>query len=336
LSFGGPESPDEVIPLLERVTRGRNVPPERLLGVAAHYDHFGGQSPINACNRALLAALRAELDLKGPPLSVYWGNRHSPPFLDDTLERMAEEGVRRAYCFVTSAFGSFPGCRQYLLDIAAARARLGPAAPEVLKLRTFHNHPGFIEANLENVRQALASLPQAERVASALVFTAHSIPLAMAVASPYQAQLRDACGLVAERVGRTHWDLAYQSRSGPPSEPWLGPDILEQLEALAAQGATHLVLCPIGFVSDHMEVVYDLDVAACEKARSLGLTVARAATVGCHGAFVAMIRELIQERRDASVPRRALGLLGPAADVCGEDCCPPPARPARGGPSAPG
>jgi protoporphyrin/coproporphyrin ferrochelatase len=275
---------------------------------------------------------------------VYWGNRHWHPFLADTLRQMAGEGIRRALAFVTSAFGSFPGCRQYLRAIESARAEVGPSAPEVEKLRTFFNHPGFIEPMAERVADALAQIPAERRAAARLVYTAHSIPAAMARGSPYQTQLREACALASEQAaceGRssqeglapqgtgpfTHipaWDLVYQSRSGPPSQPWLGPELGDHLRQLAAGGQTRdVVLAPIGFLSAHVEVVYDLDIEARRLCDELGLRMVRSAVVGCHPRFVRMIRELIVERFDAGAPRLALGRLGPSPDRCAPDCCPP-------------
>ena len=329
IGFGGPEGPDDVLPFLENVTRGRAVPQERLLEVAAHYHHFGGVSPINAQTRALVEALRAELAAHGPALPVYWGTRNWRPLLADTLAQMAADGVRRALAFVTSAFGSYSSCRQYLEDIARARAEVGAHAPAVDKLRLFWNHPGFIEPVAERVEAALASLPVPSRTTAHLAFTAHSVPLAMAQTSVYERQLEAACALIAERLTSSHpWQLVYQSRSGPPSVPWLGPDIREHLATLKAAGVTDVVVAPIGFVSDHLEVRWDLDVEASARARALGLRFIRTETVGVHPRFVGMIRELILERT-AGAPRRALGTEGPAPDDCAPGCCPAPgARPA--------
>jgi protoporphyrin/coproporphyrin ferrochelatase len=331
VSFGGPEGRDDVMPFLENITRGRGVPRERLLEVAAHYEHFGGVSPINIQNRALLAALRAELDTHGPALPCYWGNRNWRPFLGDTVADMARDGVRRALAFVTSAFGSYSSCRQYLEDIARARAAVGADAPVVDKLRLFWNHPGFIEPMVERVETALAALPAASRASAHLAFTAHSMPRAMAAGSAYEAQLEAGCALVAERLATRHsWRLVYQSRSGPPSVPWLEPDIGAYLTTVRAAGVTDVVVAPIGFVSDHLEVRWDLDVEAAGRARDLGLRFVRAGTVGAHPRFVAMIRELILERT-VGASRRALGAHGPAPDDCPVDCCPAVARPATHG-----
>lgn len=316
ISFGGPEGPDDVIPFLENVTRGRGVPRERLEAVAEHYLHFGGVSPINAQNRALIAALQAELELP-----IYWGNRNWTPYLTDTVRQMRDDGVRRALAIVTSAYASYSACRQYQEDIARARESLGEGAPEIDRVRHFFNHPGFIQANVDAVRECLAELPDAR-----LVYTAHSIPIAMArAAGPsgglYEEQLAEAARLVTAQVGAESFDLVWQSRSGSPRVPWLEPDINDHLEKLAAAGVRDVIVSPIGFVSDHMEVVWDLDEEAAQTAERLGMRYRRAASAGTHPAFVAGLRELVQERLDPSCPRLALGSLGSAHDVCPAGCC---------------
>ncbi len=324
VSFGGPEGPDEVMPFLENVLRGRNVPRARMLAVAEHYQQFGGVSPINAQNRALIAALADELKTHGPDLPIYFGNRNWHPLLADTLKQMKADGVRRAAAFFTSAYSSYSGCRQYRENIAAAQAEVGPGAPEVEKLRVFFNHPGFIEPMAERVAAAIGRIPPSgRRESAALVFTAHSIPQAMAENCRYEAQLREASRLVAERVNKTKWELAYQSRSGPPNQPWLEPDIGDWLEVAQKRGVGDVVVAPIGFISDHLEVVYDLDVEAKKKCAELGLNMERAATVGTHPRFVRMIRELFVERMTPGAPRQALGTFGPNHDVCAADCCLP-------------
>jgi ferrochelatase len=320
LSFGGPEKRDDVVPFLENVLRGRPVPRERMLEVAEHYYHFSGRSPINDQNRELLRALAAEPDM---PLPLYWGNRNWQPYLADTLRDMAGHGRRRALAFVTSAFSSYSGCRQYLEDIERARAAVGPDAPVVERLRPFYNHPLFIAAVADRVGEAFAQLPPERRAPAHLLFTAHSVPVAMAETSDYVRQLEEAASLVAARLGRDDFHIVYQSRSGAPGQPWLGPDIVEALGTLA--GARDVVAMPIGFVSDHMEVIYDLDTEAHQAAEALGLNLARAGTPGTHPAFVSMIVELIRERTDGW-ERRAVGRYGPAPDVCPVDCCPAPAR----------
>jgi ferrochelatase len=322
VSFGGPEGPDEVLPFLDNVLRGRSVSRERKLKVAEHYQLFGGVSPLNAQNRELVAAIEADLAIAGPHLPVYWGNRNWQPLLADTLAQMAADGIRHALALVTSAFSSYSGCRQYLENIAAAQAEVGPRTPQVDKLRGYFNHPGFIEPMADRTRDALAQVPDDRRERAALVFTAHSIPLSMAAGCQYVEQLGEASRLVAELVGRTVRQLAYQSRSGSPSQPWLEPDINDVLRELAAQGTRDVVVVPIGFTSDHMEVVYDLDTEARNNADGLGLNFVRAGTVGVHPRFVQMVRELIVERMTPGAQRLALGVLGPRPDRCDPGCCP--------------
>jgi len=319
VAFGGPEGMEDVMPFLENVTRGRNVPRERLEEVAHHYERFGGMSPINAQNRALIAALGPELDAHGIDLPIYLGNRNWHPFLRDTLRQMRDDGVERALAFFTTGFSSYSSCRQYRENIVDAQAEVGPDAPEVLRTRAFYNHPGFVEANADRVAKALESV----RPGAHVLFTAHSIPRAMASRSRYETQLAEAARLVAERVGGPEHALVYQSRSGPPHVPWLEPDVCDQISALAAQGVRDVVVSPIGFVSDHMEILFDLDVEARERAEEVGVGFARAQTAGTHPAFVSMIRELIQERLDVDVPRRAVGRYGASHDICMAGCCMP-------------
>ncbi len=331
VSFGGPEGPGDVLPFLENVLRGRNVPRERMLEVAEHYQHFGGVSPINAQNRALIAALEIELQEHGIELPIYWGNRNWRPLLPDTLRQMTADGVRRALAFFTSAYSSYSGCRQYRENIAQAQEVVGPAAPCVDKLRVFFNHPGFVETMIERTAEAFEKIPAARRNAAKLVFTAHSIPLSMAQGCRYEEQLREASRLVAAGVDRPDdWSLVYQSRSGPPSQPWLGPDIGDWLREAAAAGAQDVVVVPIGFISDHLEVIYDLDTEAQRIAHEFGVNLVRAATAGTHPRFISMIHELIVERMGTesgeSVERVAIGALGPSHDVCPADCCPAPRR----------
>ena len=323
VSFGGPERSEDVLPFLENVTRGRNVPRERLLEVAEHYYYFGGKSPINDQCRDLIRALRPELEAHGLNLPVYWGNRNWSPFLVDTLRRMREDGVRRALAFVTSAYSSYSGCRQYRENIAAAQAEVGENTPKIDKLRVFYNHPNFIRACADRIRDALSDTPVR------LVISAHSVPCSMAETSDYEKQLRETSRLVAEAVGLTNWDLVFQSRSGPPHQPWLGPDILDRLRDLHRQGVKNVLIAPLGFVSDHLEVLYDLDVEAAGLAAELGMKMVRAATVGTHPAFVTMIRQLIEERLAPNQLKLAVGSFGPNHDVCPEDCCPAPRRVGR-------
>ena len=334
VSFGGPDGPDDVMPFLENVLRGRNVPRERMLEVAEHYHHFGGRSPINGQNLALLEALRKELADRGPALPVYWGNRNWHPLLTDTLREMADSGIRRVAAFVTSAYSSYSGCRQYRENIAAALAPLGDRAPQVDKLRVFFNHPGFVGPMADNLARSLAEFPVDKRSSTPVLFTAHSIPVSMADACRSVAQLREASRLVAAAAGVTDWELVFQSRSGPPTQPWLEPDVCDRIRQLHAAGQDRVVVAPIGFISDHMEVLYDLDTEAADLCRSLGMRFARVATVGTAPAFVAMIRNLIAERHEASPERLAVGILPASHDVCPLDCCPAPQRPAAaGGPS---
>lgn len=342
VSFGGPERPADVLPFLQNVTRGRRVPPQRLAAVAEHYQHFGGVSPINEQCRALLAAIRDEFARHGLALPQYWGNRNWHPMLADTLATMRDDGVKRAVAFVTSPYGSYSSCRQYLEDIAAARAAVGPRAPVVEKLRHYHDHPGFVEPLADGVRHALANLEPAPRERTRLVFTAHSIPTAMADrsgpqdsrpgahASPaggrYVAQLTETAGLVAGAAAPDlPWDLVWQSRSGPEHVPWLEPDINDHLSALAADGTAAVVVSPIGFTSDHLEVVWDLDTEAADTAKRVGLAFARAATPGADPRFVAMVRELVVERRDGTGPPARLGSV-PVWDTCASNCCPARSR----------
>jgi protoporphyrin/coproporphyrin ferrochelatase len=332
VSFGGPEGPGDVMPFLRNVTRGRGVPEERLAEVAEHYRHFGGVSPINAQNRALLAAVEPVL----PGLPVYWGNRNWDPYLTDTVRRMRDDGVRHAIAFVTSAYGSYSACRQYLDDIAAARAAVGPDAPEIDKIRHFHDHPGFVEPHAGAVTAALNTLPERAPARTRIVFTAHSIPTTMnATSGPdgdrYLDQLKETAELVAGAAApELSWDLVWQSRSGPPQVPWLEPDVNDHLATVAEQGVRNVVVSPIGFVSDHLEVVWDLDHEAAATAAKLGLNYARAATPGTDARFVTMVRDLVVERIDPAAPRHALGTV-PTWDSCPVGCCPAPRRTAPAG-----
>lgn len=329
LSFGGPEGPDDVQPFLERVTRGRDVPPQRLAEVAQHYLHFGGVSPINQCNRNLISAIKCELTAIGLDLPVYFGNRNWHPMVEDTVRAMAADGVRRAVVFATSAWGGYSGCRQYHEDIARARRAVGPRAPELIKLRHFFDHPLFIAACAEELTTARRHADPAARV----VFTAHSIPLAADAAAGlaaqgghrYSRQVAEAARLVAAAAGVQRYDLVWQSRSGPAHVPWLGPDVDEHLDALHKQGATGVVVGPIGFVSDHLEVVWDLDHEARRRASALSMQFVRAATPGTNPRFAQMVVELITEqvwgapaRRCSRIPAAGQGLNG---TPCEAACC---------------
>jgi ferrochelatase len=333
LSFGGPEGPDDVMPFLRNVTRGRGIPEERLAEVADHYNHFHGVSPINAQNRALVLALRAELAEHRITLPIYWGNRNWRPFLADAVRQMRDDGVRHALVLATSATASYSSCRQYRDDLVQARAIAGEGAPRMTKLRHFFDHPGYIEAHADGVRAALAELPADAARGARLVFTAHSIPTSMNdMSGPernglYAAQQRETARLVADAVRRpgASFDLVWQSRSGPPQVPWLEPDILDHLNALADRQTQAVVVAPTGFVSDHMEVKWDLDQEARAVAQERGMLFARAATAGKHPAFVAAIRELIEEQMNG-VPARSAGTLGICGMDCPATCCPAPRR----------
>ncbi|MFF0482138.1 ferrochelatase [Streptomyces sp. NPDC004779] len=344
LSFGGPEGPDDVVPFLENVTRGRGIPKERLKEVGQHYFLFGGVSPINGQNRALLDALRDDFAGAGLRLPVYWGNRNWAPYLTDTLREMVHDGRRHIAVLTTSAYASYSGCRQYRENLADALAVLeaeGLPLPRVDKLRHYFNHPGFVEPMVEGVLASLAELDDEDRAGAHLAFTTHSIPDSAADSSgpvadhapggAYVKQHLDVARVIVdavrERTGVDHpWKLVYQSRSGAPHIPWLEPDICDHLEELHAAGAPAAVMVPIGFVSDHMEVLYDLDTEATAKAAELGLPVRRSATVGADPRFAAAVRELVLERaaaeRGTRAERCALGALGPSHDLCPIGCCP--------------
>lgn len=339
LSFGGPEKPEDVVPFLQNVTRGRGIPAERLVEVGEHYLARGGRSPINDLNRELVAALRAELSRRGAELAVYWGNRNWAPYVTDALRDAHADGARRVLVLATSAYASYSGCRQYREDLAAALVTLAAEgrALQVDRLRHYFNHPGFTEANVDAVLAALEGLPTASGgTAPRLVFVTHSIPEAMAAAAgpdggAYVAEHLDVATTVAleagERLGRAlEWDLVYCSRSGPPTQPWLQPDVNDHLRALAAQGTPRVVLAPIGFVADHMEVVHDLDTEAAGTARELGIDLVRAATAGTHPAFVSGLVDLVLERaaaaRGEQTDRPVTGGLPASHDVCPAGCCP--------------
>ncbi|GAA4434197.1 ferrochelatase [Bremerella cremea] len=334
LSFGGPEKPDDVIPFLENVLRGRNVPRERMLEVAEHYYHFGGKSPINDQNRELIAALTEELAQHQIDLPIYWGNRNWHPLLADTMQKMHDDGHRRVLVFVTSIFSSYSGCRQYREDIQKAQAQLGLEEMVFAKIRTFYNHPEFIATMADRVRDAIAELPREGADQRKVLFTAHSIPNGMAENCAYEKQLQESSRLIAEAVGVEDWALVYQSRSGPPQQPWLEPDVCDAIQEIADQkSASQLVIVPVGFVSDHMEVIYDLDDEAAKLAAELNLPMARAKTAGVHPTFIKMIRQLVEERLGLTIEKPAIGEYGPSHDVCPGDCC--RYEPRRPGPPQP-
>lgn len=331
MSFGGPDGPDDVMPFLDHVLRGRNVPDERKREVAHHYELFGGVSPINLQNRQLQAAMQAELDRRGLALPVYLGNRNWHPYVADVLRQMQQDGVRKFLTLVTSGFSCYSGCRQYREDLVRALAELGDGAPSFDKIRVYYNHPLFIEVTRRHWKQAHDRLPAPLRARAVTLFTAHSIPAAMSAGSDYAVQLQEAARLTAEAAGIRTWQLVFQSRSGAPHQPWLEPDVGDAIKALKADGASAVVLVPIGFISDHMEVLYDLDHEAKDLCRDLGVTLVRAATPGTHPLFVQMLGELVLERVDPATPRRAIGARPPNHDVCPADCCPsglPAGRPA--------
>ena len=326
ISFGGPEGREDVIPFLENVLRGRNVPRERMLEVAEHYYHFDGVSPINGHCRELIAALRVELDARGVTLPLYWGNRNWHPLLPDTLREMAAKGLRHAVGFVTAAYSSYSSCRQYRENVQQAQAAVEGHAPQVDKLRVFYNHPLFISASSDRVRAAWSQIPEERRGQTQFVYSAHSIPTSMSNQCDYVQQLTETCRLVSESlgIGPERWKLVYQSRSGRPEDPWLDPDVNDHLKALRAAGATDAVVMPIGFLSDHMEVLFDLDEEARDTCQQIGLNMVRAATVGVHPDFVRMVCDLIQERISKLPVRPASGQFGANHDVCPVDCCPAP------------
>jgi protoporphyrin/coproporphyrin ferrochelatase len=338
VSFGGPEGPDDVLPFMENVTRGRGIPPARLVEVSQHYQLFGGVSPINEQNRQLIAALRLELDAADIHLPIYWGNRNWHPLLSDTVEQMHHDGVRRAIAFVTSAYSSSSGCRQYRENIADALSTSAADGLSIDKIRVFYNHPGFIgplvDATVAEAESLAAELGSTEQIHFAC--TAHSIPMSMANTSDYVKQLTEAsrlvCEAAAERLGaEVPWTLSFQSRSGPPEQPWLEPDISDRLSQLQTDGARGVVMVPVGFISDHMEVIYDLDTQAAAHANQIGLPIRRAATPGIDPRFVSMVRELIEERIQLATGvnplRKAIGRFAANHDVCPLDCCPTPQRP---------
>ncbi len=307
VSFGGPEKHDDVIPFLENVLRGKNVPRERMLEVAEHYYHFDGVSPINDQCRLLLDALRTEFAANGVALPIYWGNRNWDPMLADTVRQMRDDGVKHAVALATSAFGSYSGCRQYREDLEKARATV-EGAPEIDKLPPFWNHPGFVDTVTDRVREALAQLPGAD-----VVYTAHSVPLSMAQSSPYEAQLREVCAGVNMALGLRDPILVFQSRSGPPTQPWLEPDVSEYIRNTASK---KIIVVPVGFLSDHMEVLFDLDTEAADAAKERGIEFLRAGTAGTHPRFVTAIREMVQAAQ-----------VAPPAYICRPDCCRPATRP---------
>ena len=330
VAFGGPEKMDDVLPFLENVLRGKNVPRERMLAVAHHYELFDGVSPINQQMRDLLAALKPELLAADVNLPVYWGNRNWHPLLTDVIPQMQADGVQQALALMVSAYSSYSGCRQYRENIAQACETLPETAPRFDKLRVFYNHPLFISACSDRLQESLTALELTADSAYRIAFTAHSLPLSMASTSKYEQQLQETCRLVCEslNIPADRWQLVYQSRSGRPQDPWLEPDILDHLQTLKEEQVETVIINPLGFLSDHMEVLYDLDIEARQFCDDQHLRLHRTATVGTHPDFIAMLVELIQERLDPTRPRRAIGQYGPSHDVCPLNCCPAPQRPA--------
>ncbi len=319
VSFGGPEGLDDVMPFLENVLKGKNVPEVRKLQVAEHYKQFGGVSPINQQNRALIDALKDELEAHDIRLPIYFGNRNWHPLLPDTLKKMKNDGVKHALALVTSAYSSYSGCKQYLENIQRAVDEVDGTVT-IRKIRQYYNHPGFIKANMDRVKDAIRKLFNPSDAFS-VAFTAHSIPIAMANTCPYEEQLREVSGVIAAQLKIAKWKLVFQSRSGPPSQPWLEPDILDHIRVLKEEGCAQLVVAPIGFISDHLEVLYDLDHQAKELCDEVGITMRRAGTAGLHPAAVSMFRELIEEQINPGTARRVYGSGTAWLDTCPLDCC---------------
>ncbi len=328
---------DDVIPFLENVLRGRNVPRERMLEVAHHYELFGGVSPINQQVRDLIEVLRPAMDEAGVDLPIYWGNRNWTPYIPDAIRQMQQDGVRKALALVLSGYSCYSGCRQYRENIADAQSEIVGDTPRIDKIRVFYNHPLFVKANFERLQAAIAQLPAEHRENFHVAYTAHSLPQSMADTSDYVKQLQETARLVSEQAGVSpdRWQLVYQSRSGRPQDPWLEPDILDHLDNLSKEGTQAVVIAPIGFLSDHMEVLFDLDEEAVQKCEELGMAMQRAGTAGTHPDFVAMLVELIQERIDPDQDRRAIGHYGCNHDFCPVNCCPPPRRPTPGAQGSP-
>jgi len=325
LSFGGPEGPEDVRPFLENVTRGRGVPPERLDHVAEHYLHFGGVSPINGINRALIVQMQAELADRGLDLPVYFGNRNWEPYVEDAVATMRDNGVRRAAVFTTSAWSGYSGCAQYAEDIARARQAAGPDAPELVKLRPYFDHPLFVEMFAGAIVAASGAVPADAR----LVFTAHSVPVAADQRlgpKLYSRQVAYAARLVAAAAGYAEYDVVWQSRSGPPQVPWLEPDVGDHLTGLGAAGIKAVIVCPVGFVADHIEVVWDLDYELRSQAEAAGMAFARAATPNADRRFARLAADLVDELRHGRSPVRVTGpdpVPGCLAGIDGAPCRPP-------------
>ena len=322
VSFGGPEGIDDVIPFLERVLKNRKVPRARMLEVAEHYYHFKGISPINEQNRALIRALEQELTKRNLELPIYWGNRNWHPLLGDTINQMARDGIKKVLAFVTSGYSSYSNCRQYLENIEEALVETGNENLVIDKIRPFFHHPGFLETMVSRVNTALHQIPEENLNQTHFLYTAHSIPESMAQGCAYKAQLEDISRLISQNVGATKWALTFQSRSGSPSQAWLGPDVIDYIKMIHAnQSIQNIVIIPVGFVSDHMEVVYELDVEVRSCCEELDIHMVRVETAGTHPRFVEMVVELIQERQSNSIERPSVGELAPCPDYCSIDFC---------------
>ncbi len=323
VSFGGPEGMNDVLPFLRNVLKGRNVPEQRMLAVARHYELFNGVSPINEQNRRLISALSPVIEFDGPKLPIYWGNRNWHPHLKDTVMQMADDGIKRAIAFVTAGYSSYSSCRQYLENIEEARQAVGVNAPQIDKIAPFYNHPDFIATNADNLIVALSRLEEESRKEAEVIFTAHSIPGSMAEGCCYVAQLEEAAHLIVDKaqIGNK-WRIAYQSRSGSPSQVWLEPDINLAIKGIGQKGGKYVVIAPIGFVSDHMEILYDLDTESKQLCQQLGIVYTRANTAGTHPGFVSMIKKLVDEKIMQASAEQQNGDLITNNEFCFNDCCP--------------
>ena len=327
LSFGGPENSDDVMPFLRNVTAGRGVPDERLAVVAEQYELFGGKSPINELNQQLLSALDEELVSRGHEMATFWGNRNWHPFVTDTIADLKSLGHTSTVCLVTSAFSSYSGCRQYHEDLDRARNEV-PGAPNIERVRVYWDHPDF----LGTAAELLAESRDAAGLSSEtpVLHSAHSLPLSMAANCDYQQQLNEAASIVNELAGmRGPYEVVFQSRSGPPSVPWLTPDIDQRIHELAEQGTQEILVHPLGFVADHMEVLFDLDTQSAAAAKEADVKMVRTPTVGTHPRFVSMLVDLVEEAAGLRADRPSLSKSGPRPDKCNSQCCPAPIRPGR-------
>jgi len=327
VAFGGPERPADVEPFLERVTAGRSIPPDRLSEVADRYLSVCGRSPLNARMRALLSAVRAELAARDIDLPVFWGNRNAAPLLADAVAEMAGAGVERALAWTATPYASYSTCRQYGEDLVAACSTTGDGAPAIDMIRRHHDHPGLLEPAADRLSDALARLPEDRRDRAHLLFSAHSIPTALADTCDYVAQVREAAKLVAALVdpaGHHPHEVVWQSRTGSPRVPWLEPDVADRIEVLAADGVDAVAISPIGFPVENFEITWDLDTDASRRAEGVGVAFARAAAVDDDPRFASMVVDLAVERLDgpAGGPRRGGGALSINPDTCPADCCP--------------